>query len=107
MSVKEASDARVGPGRWVDERLGSAHFVRKSLDKAFPDHWSFLFGEIAMYCFFVLVITGTFLALFFNASSQTVVYNGSYHPLDGVTMSSAYQSVISLSFDVRLGLMMR
>jgi len=97
----------MGLGNWVDERLGSAHFVRKSLDKAFPDHWSFLFGEIAMYCFIVLVVTGTFLALFFDASSQPVVYNGSYHPLVGVSMSSAYNSVIALSFDVRLGLMMR
>jgi ubiquinol-cytochrome c reductase cytochrome b subunit len=96
-----------GIERWVDERLGSAHFVRKSLDKAFPDHWSFLFGEIALYCFVVLVITGTFIALFFNASSQPVVYNGSYHPLVGVSMSEAYSSVIALSFDVRLGLMMR
>jgi ubiquinol-cytochrome c reductase cytochrome b subunit len=97
----------MGIGRWVDERLGAAHFVRKSLDKAFPDHWSFLLGEIAAYCFLVLVVTGTYLALFFRASSQSVVYQGSYHALSGQTMSDAYRSVIELSFDVRLGLVMR
>jgi ubiquinol-cytochrome c reductase cytochrome b subunit len=93
--------------RWFDERLGVATFTRKTLNKAFPDHWSFLFGEIAMYCFIVLVVTGTFLALFFDASSERVVYHGSYAPLDGVPMTAAYRSVVGLSFDVRLGLTMR
>src|SRR5215475_12264766 len=97
----------MGVGRWVDERLGAAHFARKALDKAFPDHWSFLLGEIAAYCFLVLVATGTYLALFFNASSEQVVYHGSYRQLQGVSMSEAYRSVIGLSFDVRLGLVMR
>ncbi|MDQ1449740.1 MAG: ubiquinol-cytochrome c reductase cytochrome b subunit, partial [Actinomycetota bacterium] len=105
--AKPATDLAMGIARWVDERLGAAHFVRKSLDKAFPDNWSFLLGEIALYCFVVLVVTGTFLALFFDASSDHVVYHGSYHALSGVTMSEAYRSVIELSFDVRLGLMMR
>jgi ubiquinol-cytochrome c reductase cytochrome b subunit len=97
----------VSIARWVDERLGAAHFARKTLDKAFPDHWSFLLGEIAMYCFVVLVVTGTFIALFFDASSERVVYHGSYSALNGVQMSEAYRSVVGLSFDVRLGLMMR
>ena len=96
-----------GLARWIDQRLGAAHFARRTLDKAFPDHWSFLFGEIAMYCFVVLVVTGTFLALFFQASSEQVVYHGSYTALNGVSMTEAYRSVINLSFDVRLGLMMR
>src|SRR5947199_5789841 len=93
--------------RWIDQRLGAAHFARRALDKAFPDHWSFLLGEIAMYCFIVLVATGTFLALFFTASPQHVVYRGSYVPLRGVSMSAAYRSVIDLSFDVRMGLLFR
>ncbi len=93
--------------RWFDERLGVAHFARKTLNKAFPDHWSFLLGEIAMYCFIVLVVTGTFLALFFDASSERVVYHGSDTALNGVQMSEAYRSVVGLSFDVRLGLTMR
>src|SRR4029077_116822 len=68
---------------------------------------SFLLGEIALYCFIVLVVTGTFLALFFDGSSDPVVYHGSYHALLGVQMAEAYRSVIGLSFDVPLGLMMR
>src|SRR5256885_11041594 len=93
--------------RWFDDRLGASRFARSALDKAFPDHWSFLLGEIAMYCFVVLVLTGTFLTFFFEASSQDVVYNGSFKPLIGTHMSAAYRSTVGLSFDVRAGLVMR
>jgi ubiquinol-cytochrome c reductase cytochrome b subunit len=93
--------------RWVDERLGASHFARTALDKAFPDHWSFMLGEIALYSFIVLVATGTFLAFFFQASLRQVQYTGDYAQLHGVMMSEAYNSVIHLSFDVRAGLVMR
>ncbi len=62
---------------WVDDRLGTAHFVRHALRKAFPDHWSFMLGEINAYVFIVLVATGTFLALFFDPNSAKTVYPGS------------------------------
>ena len=91
----------------LDDRLGSSSFLRSAMDKIFPDHWSFMVGEIAMYCFVILLLTGTYLALFYHASSAPVIYNGSYHPLDGVQMSEAYQSTLNLSFDVRGGLVMR
>jgi ubiquinol-cytochrome c reductase cytochrome b subunit len=93
--------------RFIDERLGAARFARKALDKTFPDHFSFMLGEIALYCFMVLVITGVFLTFFFEPSLQKVTYNGSYHALDGVQMSAAYRSAVRLSFDVRAGLVMR
>ena len=70
--------------RYVDDRFGSASFLRKSMNKVFPDHWSFLLGEIAMYSLIVLLLTGVYLTLFFHASSQTVLYNGRYAPLRGV-----------------------
>jgi len=73
----------------------------------FPDHWSFFLGEMALYSFIIIVITGIFLALFFRASSAEVVYQGSYEPLRGVAMSDAYASVVEISFDVRAGLIMR
>jgi len=92
---------------WFDDRLGASRFARSSLDKVFPDHWSFMLGEIAMYCFAVLVITGVYLSFFFVPSDKTVVYHGSYGPLRGVSMSQAYESTIRLSFDVRAGLVMR
>lgn len=93
--------------RWVDSRTRAAKFVRTALNHVFPDHWSFMLGEIALYAFVILVITGTFLAMFFNNSSADVIYHGSYTPLVGVKMSAAYQSVLHISFDVPGGLLIR
>jgi ubiquinol-cytochrome c reductase cytochrome b subunit len=92
---------------WVDDRLGTAHFVRHALRKAFPDHWSFMLGEINMYVFGVLVATGTFLAFFFNPDVSKLVYHGPYALLDGVRVSHAYASTLALSFDVNGGLLVR
>jgi ubiquinol-cytochrome c reductase cytochrome b subunit len=93
--------------RWIDERLGAARFVRTTLNKVFPDHWSFMLGEIALYCFAILLLTGVYLTFFFTPGTKHVVYHGSYAPLRGVTMSEAYESVLRISFDVRAGLVMR
>ncbi len=93
--------------RWFDDRLGASRFARTSLDKVFPDHWSFLLGEVAFYSFIVLVATGLFLTFFFEPSQRQVIYHGSYRPLDGVPMSAAFQSTVRLSFDVRAGLVIR
>jgi len=93
--------------RWLDQRLGAADFARSALNKVFPDHWSFMIGELALYCFVVLVLTGTYLTFFFSPSTSDTVYNGSYAPLRGVHMSEAYRSAVDLSFDVRAGLVMR
>jgi ubiquinol-cytochrome c reductase cytochrome b subunit len=92
---------------FFDERLHVSRFVRSSLDKVFPDHYAFLLGEIALYCFVVLLGTGIFLTFFFNASSTEVVYQGDYRPLVGAKMSDAYRSTLDLSFSVRAGLVMR
>src|SRR3954467_8091097 len=92
---------------FFDERLGVSRFVRSSLDKVFPDHYAFLLGEIALYCFVVLLGTGIFLTFFFNASSTEVTYHGDYHPLVGATVSDAFRSTLDLSFSVRAGLVMR
>jgi ubiquinol-cytochrome c reductase cytochrome b subunit len=94
-------------GKWVEERLGLASGARKQLNKVFPDHWSFMMGEIALYSFIILILTGTFLTFFFDASMTDVTYRGSYIPLDGVEMSRAYASTLNISFDVRGGLIMR
>jgi len=95
------------PVRFVDERTGAAPFLRKTLRYLFPDHWSFLLGEVALYAFVVLVGTGIFLTLFFEPSLSRTVYDGSYEPLRGATMSHAYKSAVDLSFDVRAGLLFR
>ncbi|MEP7045885.1 MAG: ubiquinol-cytochrome c reductase cytochrome b subunit, partial [Ilumatobacteraceae bacterium] len=93
--------------RWIDNRVGTTKFTRKSLDKVFPDHWSFMLGEVALYCFIVLIATGTYLTFFFHAGSEDVVYHGSYAPLDGAHVSEAYRSVLHVSFDVPNGLLIR
>jgi ubiquinol-cytochrome c reductase cytochrome b subunit len=93
--------------RGVDDRLGSANFLKRSMDKVFPDHWSFMLGEIALYSFVILLLTGTYLTLFFHASQREVIYNGSYQALRGVPMTDAYASTLHISFDVRGGLLMR
>jgi ubiquinol-cytochrome c reductase cytochrome b subunit len=91
----------------IDERFIAANWLRRTMNKVYPDHWSFLLGEIALYSFIVLLLSGTYLTLFFDASMREVVYEGSYAPLRGVEMSAAYDSTLDLSFDVRGGLFMR
>ena len=93
--------------RWFDERLGLAGWTRTGLRKVFPDHWTFLFGELALFCLVVLVATGVFLTLFYVPDATPVVYEGSYLPLHGQTLSAAYVSTLDISFDVRAGLVMR
>ncbi|MEU3937407.1 cytochrome bc complex cytochrome b subunit [Streptomyces sp. NPDC029044] len=92
---------------WFDGRLGTHTLGRKYLRKVFPDHWSFLLGEICLYSFVVLVLTGVYLTLFFHPSMNEVTYQGSYVPLNGVRMSEAYASTLDISFDVRGGLLIR
>ena len=93
--------------RWLDERLGTSGLARTTLRKVFPDHWSFLLGEIALYSLVVLVFTGVFLCFFFTPDIREVVYNGPYGPLKGTHVSAAYNSVMRLSFEVKAGLVMR
>jgi ubiquinol-cytochrome c reductase cytochrome b subunit len=93
--------------KYIDERLGAASFARKMLRKVFPDHWSFLLGEIALFCLVVLVFTGVFLTFFYTPDARQLTYGGAYAPLHGQQVSAAYNSVLRLSFEVRAGLIMR
>jgi ubiquinol-cytochrome c reductase cytochrome b subunit len=94
-------------GRWLDSRVGGARVGRGALQKVFPNHWSFLLGEVALYSFVVLVATGIYLTFFFDASVEETVYAGHYLPLQGERMSNAYASTVGISFDVRGGLLVR
>jgi ubiquinol-cytochrome c reductase cytochrome b subunit len=93
--------------RFVDERSGTAPFVRKALRYLFPDHWSFLLGEVALYSFVVLVGTGIYLTFFFVGSTATTTYQGPYVPLRGHEMTEAYRSVLNISTTVKAGLLIR
>src|ERR1700758_1787710 len=91
----------------MDQRYHLASGVKGQINKLFPTHWSFLLGEIPLYSFIVLLITGVYLTLFFAPSMTEVVYNGAYQPLRGVQMSRAYESALNISFAVRGGLFVR
>lgn len=108
-SAIDASSKSVvgGVAGYVDDRLASANFTKRILNKVFPDHWSFMLGEIALYSFIILLLSGTYLTLWFKPSMIEIVYNGSYVPLKGVKMSEAFASTLEISFDVRGGLLMR
>ena len=107
MTKSKTTEALEGTGRFLDDRLRAARAVRGALRKLYPDHWTFLLGEIALYSFVILLLTGTFLTFFFQPSMSEVVYHGAYTPLRGVRMSEAYASTLNISFDVRGGLLMR
>ncbi|WP_287931731.1 cytochrome bc complex cytochrome b subunit [Arthrobacter sp.] len=92
---------------FVDQRVGGSGILREFGRKVFPDHWSFMFGEVALYTFVILLLSGTFLTLFFDPSMAETTYNGSYVPLKGMQMSVAYDSTLNISFDIRGGLFMR
>jgi ubiquinol-cytochrome c reductase cytochrome b subunit len=93
--------------RQAEQRLGAARGVRWALSYVFPDHWSFLLGEIALYSFIVLVGTGIFLTFYYIPDDTQVVYHGSFAPLHGVLMSIAYKSVLDISTIVPAGLLFR
>ncbi|MGW9589742.1 cytochrome bc1 complex cytochrome b subunit [Streptomyces chartreusis] len=92
---------------WADGRLGIYALAKANMRKVFPDHWSFMLGEVCLYSFLVLILTGVYLTLFFEPSTAEVVYNGTYESLNGVLMTRAYESTLDISFDVRGGLLIR
>jgi ubiquinol-cytochrome c reductase cytochrome b subunit len=107
MSTSEVPQPVAGVGGWLDDRFHGARGMRVFMRKVFPDHWSFMLGEIALWSFVILLLTGTFLALFFVPSTSDTVYHGSYTKLNGLPMSEAYASTLRISFDVRGGLLIR
>jgi ubiquinol-cytochrome c reductase cytochrome b subunit len=106
MSPKLA-DIAASQGEAIDSRYHPSAAVRRQLNKVFPTHWSFLLGEIALYSFIVLLLTGVYLTLFFDPSMAEVTYHGVYQPLNGVQMSRAYESTLDITFEVRGGLFVR
>jgi len=107
LSPPKIGDVLARQGEDIDSRYHPSAAVRRQLNKVFPTHWSFLLGEIAMYSFIILLLTGVYLTLFFDPSMNDVTYNGVYQPLRGVEMSKAYASTLDISFEVRGGLFVR
>ncbi|WP_432484333.1 cytochrome bc1 complex cytochrome b subunit [Kineococcus esterisolvens] len=96
-----------GVGNFADDTVGASKIVNGFARKIFPDHWSFMLGEITLYSFVILLFTGTFLTFFYEPSAAETVYQGEYAPLAGQAVSQAYESSLRISFDVRGGLIMR
>ncbi|MFE6133078.1 cytochrome bc complex cytochrome b subunit [Streptomyces sp. NPDC056437] len=92
---------------WADGRVGVFGLAKANMRKIFPDHWSFMLGEICLYSFVVIILTGIYLTMFFHPSMNEVEYHGSYIPMQGILMSEAYASTLAISFDVRGGLLIR
>ena len=117
MSTTVENNTTTQPGRgmrftgaaanYVDERTSASTAVKALGRKIFPDHWSFMLGEVALYSFIVILLSGTFLTFFYDPSMTEVEYEGSYLPLKGIEMSVAYHTALDISFDVRGGLLMR
>ncbi|WP_017590372.1 cytochrome bc1 complex cytochrome b subunit [Nocardiopsis ganjiahuensis] len=103
----QAPKALRGVGNFIDDRFHLAKTGEKNLRKVFPNHWSFMLGEIALYSFIILLVTGVFLTLWFKPSMVEVVYDGSYERLQGVPMSEAFASTLYIDFDVRGGFLVR
>jgi ubiquinol-cytochrome c reductase cytochrome b subunit len=107
MSTKTTSSPAAGVGNFLDERIGASKLTKTFARKVFPDHWSFMLGEIALYSFIILLLTGTFLTFFYIPSTGMTTYTGSYSTLHGQEVSEAFASTMHLSFEVRGGLLLR
>ncbi|MFF9847489.1 cytochrome bc1 complex cytochrome b subunit [Streptomyces litmocidini] len=92
---------------WADGRLGIYTLAKANMRKIFPDHWSFMLGEVCLYSFLIIILTGVYLTLFFHPSMNEVEYVGPYVPLQGQLMSEAFNSTMHISFEVRGGLLIR
>ena len=103
---KAAKGLFTGPVGWLDDRIGLAKLMG-NIRKVFPDHWSFLLGEIALYSFVILLLTGVFLTIWFKPSMAEVDYVGTYALMRGIPMSEAFASTLGISFDIRGGLLVR
>jgi ubiquinol-cytochrome c reductase cytochrome b subunit len=103
-AVVEGAGKVVG---WVDDRMTTNNWLKRNIRKVFPDHWSFLLGEIALYSFIVVLLSGVFLTFWFKPTMAHVVYEGAYVPLRGIGMSEAFASTLDITFEVRGGLLMR
>jgi ubiquinol-cytochrome c reductase cytochrome b subunit len=106
-STSKIGSITAAQGNAIDSRYHPSAAVRRQLNKVFPTHWSFLLGEICLYSFIVLLLTGVYLTLFYDPSMTEVTYNGVYQPLRGLQVSKAYASTLDISFEVRGGLFVR
>ena len=107
VNKKKQGGALAATANYLDERVGVGGILKSFGRKVFPDHWSFMLGEVALYSFVILLISGTFLTFFYQPAMTEVIYDGAYVPLKGTQMSIAYASSLDISFEIRGGMLMR
>ena len=91
---------------WLDERFDLSATTHV-LGKAFPAEDSFLLGEVALFCFLLLVLTGVFLGFFFEPSTSQVEYQGSVVAYQNEEVPESFASVLHITYDVPYGMFLR
>jgi len=104
--IDDAVDRAESAYDWVDSRL-DLDDGSDFLGKAFPAEDSFLLGEVALFCFGILVATGTFLAFFYEPSTTAAEYTGSVVQYQGEELPAAFTSVLYITYDVPFGMFLR
>ena len=92
---------------YIDERTSISGLVKELGRKIFPDHWSFMLGEVALYSFVVILLSGTFLTFFFQASMAEVTTTARTCRSRASRCRRRCASTLDISFDIRGGLLMR
>jgi cytochrome b-561 len=105
-TADRATEAARGAYGWLDARLGLQE-EQSFLGKAFPAEDSFLLGEVALFCFVLLVLTGIFLGMFFEPSTTKAEYDGSVSEYQGEELPESYVSVLNITYDVPFGMFIR
>jgi ubiquinol-cytochrome c reductase cytochrome b subunit len=117
--MTNSSEARTTPSRswtlrqagrvvdFADRQITASSWLKRNARRAFPNHWSFWLGHIALVSLIMVFLSGVVLTLWFKPSMTAVTYDGAYAPLQGVGVSEAYASTLDLSLEVRGGLLMR
>src|SRR5262245_37461762 len=71
---------------WLNKRLDLDALYQKYGLKAFPVHSSFFLGEMALFAFVILVLTGIYLGFIYVPSNVEITVEGQTYPM-------AYSSV--------------
>src|SRR5699024_702947 len=107
MSTTQPTTTIGKAANFAETRVGASVLVREFGRKIFPSHWSFMLGEVALYSFIIVVLSGTFLTFFFQPAMGEMHYEGPWLPLRGVEISEAYNSTLAISLEIRVGLFIR
>lgn len=96
----------MGVRNWLTSRL-KLNDKQTFLGKAFPADDSFLLGEVAIFSFVIVVLSGIFLGTFYEPSSADVAYQGAVSQFQGEQMPAAFVSVLNITYGIPFGMFVR